>query len=95
MRQDNYSTVQRSNGSTVKRTNGQTGPANPTAESIVARLPDRPLVNARDIADALSMVGISAVTAAIEEGAIHAVRIGGQYRIAREEAARWIRSLGA
>ena len=70
-------------------------PANPTAEAIVSRLPDKPVVNAREIADALDMTGISAVTGAVDEGKLHAVKIGGQYRVARAEAARWIRSLGA
>ena len=82
------------NEETKKRTNGHTGPANPTAEAIISRLPDRPLVNAREIADALDMTGISAVTCAVDEGKLHALKIGGQYRISREEAARWIRSLG-
>ncbi|MBQ3807149.1 MAG: helix-turn-helix domain-containing protein [Kiritimatiellae bacterium] len=68
---------------------------NPTAEAIVSRLPDKPVVNAREIADALDMTGISAVTGAVDEGKLHAVKIGGQYRVARAEAARWIRSLGA
>lgn len=67
---------------------------NPTAEAIVSRLPDRPLVNAREIADALSMTSTGGVTAAIDEGKLRAVKIGGQYRVARAEAARWIRSLG-
>ncbi len=80
---------------TMQRKNEQTGPANPTAEAIISRLPDRPLVNAREIADALDMTGISAVTCAVDEGKLHALKIGGQYRISREEAARWIRSLGA
>ena len=83
------------NGSTVKRSIGSTGLGNPTAEAIVSRLPDKPVVNAREIADALDMTGISAVTGAVDEGKLHAVKIGGQYRVARAEAARWIRSLGA
>ena len=87
------------NEETNRRTNDSTGrgvrvPANPTAEAIVARLPDRPLVNAREIADALFMQTTAAVTAAVEEGRLHAVRVGGQYRVSRAEAARWIRSLG-
>ena len=69
-------------------------PANPTAEAIVSRLPDRPLVNAREIADALFQTTTSFVVAAVDEGKLRAVKIGGQYRVARAEAARWIRSLG-
>lgn len=70
-------------------------PANPTAEAIVSRLPDRPLVNAREIADALFQTTSRSVVDAIDEGKLHAVKVGGQYRISRAEAARWIRSLGA
>lgn len=87
------------NEETMQRTNEQTGrgvrvPANPTAEAIISRLPDRPLVNAREIADALFQTTTSFVVAAVDEGKLRAVKIGGQYRISREEAARWIRSLG-
>lgn len=67
---------------------------NPTAEAIVSRLPDRPLVNAREIADALFQTTTSFVVAAVDEGRLHAVKVGGQYRVSRAEAARWIRSLG-
>lgn len=67
---------------------------NATAEAIIARLPDRPLVNAREVADALFQTTTSFVVAAVDEGRIAAVRIGTQYRISRAEAARWIRTLG-
>ena len=91
-------TMQDKNSQTVKRSNRQTAPsgspANPTAEAIVSRLPDRPLVNAREIADALFQTTTSFVVAAVDEGKLRAVKIGGQYRVARAEAARWIRSLG-
>ena len=91
--------MQNENSQTVKPSNRQTAPsgspANPTAEAIVARLPDRPLVNAREIADALFQTTSRSVVDAIDEGKLHAVKVGGQYRISRAEAARWIRSLGA
>ena len=90
--------MQNENSQTVKPSNRQTAPsgspANPTAEAIVSRLPDRPLVNAREIADALFQTTTSFVVAAVDEGKLRAVKIGGQYRVARAEAARWIRSLG-
>ena len=73
---------------------GRVDGGNPTAEAIVSRLPDRPLVNAREIADALFQTTTSFVVAAVDEGKLRAVKIGGQYRVARAEAARWIRSLG-
>ena len=83
------------NGSTVKRSIASTGLGNPTAEAIVSRLPDKPLLTARDIADALFLLTARSVTDAIDDGSIQAVKIGKQYRIARDEAARWIRSLEA
>ncbi|MBQ6247405.1 MAG: hypothetical protein IJK04_11100 [Kiritimatiellae bacterium] len=76
-------------------TRNQASPANPTAEAIVSRLPDKPLLTARDIADALFLVSTGPVTDAVDDGSIRAVRVGKQYRIARDEAARWIRSLEA
>ena len=69
-------------------------PGNATAEAIVARLPDRPLLTARDVADALFLTTSRAVTDAIDGGELRAVRLGNQYRISRAEAARWIRTLG-
>ena len=90
--QNNDSTIQRFNGSTGR---GGRGTANPTAEAIVSRLPDKPLLTARDIADALFMTTAKAVTDAVDDGGLSAVRVGNQYRIARDEAARWIRSLEA
>ena len=74
---------------------GRVAGGNPTAEAIVARLPDRPLVNAREIADALFQTTSRSVVDAIDEGKLHAVKVGGQYRVSRAEASRWIRSLGA
>ena len=67
---------------------------NATAEAIIARLPDKPLVNAREVADALFLSTSRAVTDAIDGGELRAVRLGNQYRISRAEAARWIRTLG-
>ena len=74
---------------------GRVADGNPTAEAIVSRLPDKPLLTARDIADALFLVSTGPVTDAVDDGSIRAVRVGKQYRIARDEAARWIRSLEA
>ncbi len=70
-------------------------PANPTAEAIVRRLPDRPLLTARDVADALFFSKSDSIVAAVESGELRAVRVGNQYRISRAEAARWIRTLEA
>ena len=79
---------------TAQPHNAALPPANATAEAIVARLPDKPLVNAREVADALNLLTARAVTDAVDEGKIAAVKIGNQYRISRAEAARWIRTLG-
>ena len=81
--------------STLNSQLGRVADGNPTAEAIVSRLPDKPVVNAREISDALFQTTSRSVVAAVEEGKLHAVKIGGQYRISRDEAARWIRSLGA
>ena len=69
-------------------------PANATAEAIVARLPgNKAFLTARDVADALAAQTAKSVAAAVDSGALQAVRVGRQYRIARAEAVRWIRSL--
>ena len=68
---------------------------NPSAEAIVARLPRRPILNAREVADALGLATAKAVADAVDSGALWAVRVGRRYRISREEAVRWIRSLEA
>ena len=68
---------------------------NPTAEAIVSRLPDRPLLTARDVADALNLSDTRLVANAVDTGTIRAVKVGKRYRISRDEAARWIRTLEA
>ena len=64
-----------------------------SAEAIVARLPQKPILNARDVADALFLSNARPVIDAIDEGALAAIRVRRQYRIHRREAERWIRSL--
>ena len=68
---------------------------NATAERLIARLPQKPILNAAEVADALFLARSDAVVAAIDEGLLAAIRVGRQYRIHRSEAARWIRSLEA
>ena len=68
---------------------------NTTAEKIVARLPQKPILNAAEVADALFLSRSDAVVAAIDEGLLSAIKVGRQYRIHRREAERWIRSLEA
>lgn len=68
---------------------------NATAERLVARLPQKPVLNAREVADALFLTKSRSVVDAIDEGRLAAVKVGKQYRIHRSEAARWIRTLEA
>ena len=75
------------------RTMQDTG--NATAERLVARLPQKPVLNAREVADALFLTKSRSVVDAIDEGRLAAVKVGKQYRIHRSEAARWIRTLEA
>ncbi len=68
---------------------------NATVADIIARLPDKPLLTARDLADALFLTTSKSVADAVEDGSLSAVRVGNQYRISPREARRWIRSLEA
>jgi excisionase family DNA binding protein len=61
---------------------------NATAEKIVARLPQKPVLNAAEVADALFLADSRSVVAAIDEGSLSAIRVGKQYRIHRREAER-------
>ena len=69
---------------------------NPTAEAVVARLPKRPILSTRDIADAIGYATVRCVVEAVESGDMRAIRTSGKgrYLVSREEAARWIRTLG-
>ena len=66
-----------------------------SAEAIVARLPQKPILNAAEVADALFLARSAPVVDAIDDGKLAAIKVGKQYRIHRKEAARWIRSLEA
>lgn len=63
---------------------------NPTAAAVIARLPNKPMLAPRDIADALGLATTQAVINAIEDGRLAAVPIGRRYIIARAETVRWI-----
>ena len=65
---------------------------NATAERLVARLPQKPVLNAHEVADALFLSRSDSVVDAIDEGRLAAVKVGRRYR---SEAARWIRTLEA
>ena len=81
--------------STLNSQLGRVADGNPTAEAIVRRLPDKPLLTARDVADALNLSDTRLVANAVDTGTIRAVKVGKRYRISRDEAARWIRTLEA
>ena len=68
--------------------------ANQTVELIVSRLPRKPILNAREVADALAQNDVRTVVAAVEEGKLQAAKVGRQYRISRAAAEKWIRGLG-
>ena len=64
-----------------------------TSEKIINRLPYRPIITMADISAAIGLATTSPIIAAIEAGELSAVRISHScYRIAREEAVRWILS---
>ena len=67
--------------------------SNATVDLILSRLPDKPLISPREIADAIGFQTTKAITNAMEEGRIEGVKLG-TYWIARDEAVRFIKSLG-
>lgn len=67
-------------------------PPNPTTAYILGRLPRRPILAPRDIADAYGHVTARPIIEAIQRGRIAATRCGRRYLVARAEAERYIRS---
>lgn len=63
---------------------------NLTAEAIVERLPRKPLLSARDVADAIGAASTKPVIEAIEAGRLSAARPAGRYIISRNAAEKWI-----
>jgi hypothetical protein len=63
---------------------------NTAADAIIARLPNKELLNAREIADALDLVSTTCVISAIDQGDLPAVHIGHYYRITRKDTIAWI-----
>ena len=65
-----------------------------TSDIIINRLPLKPTITIDDVSAAIGLKSPSSVTAAIESGELSAVKISRTcFRIARVEAARWIRTL--
>ena len=63
---------------------------NPTAAAIVDRLPLKPLLSAREVADAIGATTTQPVLEAIEAGRLPAARPAGRYIISRNAAEKWI-----
>lgn len=65
---------------------------NSTVDLILSRLPAKPLLSPRDVADALGTSTTQPVMQAIQTGSISSVVISGRYIISRTEAERYIRA---
>jgi hypothetical protein len=65
---------------------------NPSTQSIIDRLPNKPIIGPGDIAAAFGMPDASRVIDAIRRGKILAATIGRKFYISRDEAARYIES---
>ncbi len=64
---------------------------NPTTALILSRLPRRPLLAPRDLADAYGYASSKPIIDAIQTGRLAASRSGRRYLIARTEAERYVR----
>ncbi len=63
---------------------------NGTCRTIISRLPNKPLLSPREIADALGHATTQSICTAIECGELPAVTIGRRHIIDRDEAVQWI-----
>lgn len=63
---------------------------NATTQAIIERLPTKPLLSPKEVADAYGLKTSDPVLADIRAGKIAANLIGGKYIIAREAAAAYI-----
>lgn len=63
---------------------------NATSQAIIERLPTKPLLSPKEVADAYGLKTSDPVLADIRAGKIAANLIGGKYIIAREAAAAYI-----
>ena len=67
-----------------------TSNTNPTAAAIVERLPLKPLLSAREVADAIGATTTQPVLEAIEAGRLPAARPASRYIISRAVAEKWL-----
>ena len=65
---------------------------NPTVAAIVERLPKKPLLNPKEIADAFALQSTRPVLDDIALGDLAAAKVGNRYIIARAEAIRYVSS---
>lgn len=63
---------------------------NATTQAIIERLPRKPLLSPKDVADAYSLKSNDSVLADIKTGRLAANRIGSQYVISRTAAEEYI-----
>lgn len=65
-----------------------------TAEIVISRLPDRPILSPADVAAALGLISGTQVIDAVNRGELSGIHLSPKsYKIARAEAVRWIRSM--
>lgn len=65
-----------------------------TADIVISRLPDRPILSPADVAAALGLITGTQVIDAINRGELSGIHLSPKsYKIARSEAVRWIRSM--
>ncbi len=64
--------------------------SNKVLHGIVERLPSKPLLSPRDVADALGTASTKPVYHAIEAGCLSAITINGRYYLSRREVIDWL-----
>lgn len=63
---------------------------NPTVAAIAQRLPKKPLVSPKEIADAFALQSTRPVLDDIALGILAAAKVGNRYLVARAEAVRYV-----
>lgn len=65
---------------------------NSTVDLILSRLPAKPLLSPRDVADAFGLTTTQTILLAIQTGKLACATIGNRFIISRTEAERYIRA---
>lgn len=64
-----------------------------TSDSIIRRLPTKPMLTCADISLAIGLLSSNSILDAIRRGDLSAVRVSSRYFVvSRDEAIRWIRA---